>query len=296
MIATVPWERRSKLKFFQNGSEGFNGPGFGDIPLLAELFKAFDGLFSAFSLVNGAELFSYRRRLTCKNCEYSMIGETAKGHVYYRCHTASCPTHSLREEIVECAVVAEFSRLSLSPGERRYLQQEIQRMRGDAAGQRQETVSALNLRLSQVDDRIGRLTDAYIDRLIEQELFEARKKTLLSERLDLQSQITGWQDGKRAASDELAKFIERADGACLAYKNGTVEEKRDLLDALTSNRFIDGKTPTIMLSSPFRAIAERPNSAGGGARRAIHLTWKPLLSRLTDMLAQVTLISPHSLH
>jgi len=227
----------------------------------------------------------YRRRLTCKVCEYSLIGETTKGFVYYRCHTDSCPTTCLREEVVESAVSAEFSRLALSNEERRYLALELQTMRANAAGQRQETVTALTLRLSQIDDRVGRLTDAYIDRLIEQGLFEARKKTLLSERLDLEAQIASWQDGKRDASEEVAKFIERADSACLAYKHGTVEEKRDLLDALTSNRIIDGKIPVILLSLPFRAIAERPKCADGAPSRAIHLTWKPLLSRLTDLLS-----------
>ena len=49
-------------------------------------------------------------------------------------------------------------------------------MRASAAGQQQETIAALKLRLAQADDRLGRLTDAYIDRLIEPELFEARKK------------------------------------------------------------------------------------------------------------------------
>ena len=138
--------------------------------------------------------------------------------------------------------------------------------------------------LSQIDDRIGRLTDAYIDRLIEQELFEARKKTLLSERLDLQSQIASWQDGKRDASKEVAKFIELADGACLAFNNGTLDEKRDLLDALTSDRLIDGEIPVIVLSLPFRTIAERPKGGYGVPRRGIHQIWKPLLARLSDIV------------
>jgi site-specific DNA recombinase len=228
--------------------------------------------------------FVYRRRLKCKGCEYSLIGEMAKGHVYYRCHTTTCSTRSLREEIVERAVLAAFSWLSLSTSERRYIEQELERMRGDAAGQRQKRIAALNLQLSQVDDRLGRLTDAYIDRLIEQELFEARKKTLLSERIDLLSQIGSWENGKRDASEEVAKFIERADGAYLAYNNGTVDEKRDLLDSLTSDRIIDGKTPVIVLSLPFRAIAQRPKGADGVRRRAIHQIWKPLLSRLADIL------------
>jgi len=228
--------------------------------------------------------FLYRRRLACKTCSYNLIGETAKGLVYYRCHTASCPTTCLRQEVVESAVLAEFSRLSLSIEERHYLQREFQLVRANAAQQQQETIAALNLRLCQIDDRLSRLTDAYIDRLIELELFEARKKALLSERLDLNSQIASWQDRKRDASEELAKFLERADGACLAYKIGTVEEKRDLLDALTSNRIIDRKTPTIMLSLPFRAIADRPKSADGSPRRDIHRTWKCLLAMMMTLL------------
>jgi|SRR5579863_405834 len=237
--------------------------------------------------------FIYRRRLACKTCERSLIGETAKGFVYYRCHTGSCPTTCLREEVVEGAVLADFSRLTLRDEERRFIQQELEQMRCDVDGQRQEIIAALKLRLFQVDDRIGRLTDAYIDRLIEQDLFEVRKKTLLSERLDLEAQIVSWRDGKRDASEELAKFIERADTAWLAYKGGTVEEKRDLLDAITSNRVIDKKILTIMLTLPFRAIAERPKTAHGGPRRDIHRTWQPLLSRLAHILCPDT---PTSLH
>jgi hypothetical protein len=102
---------------------------------------------------------------------------------------------------------------------------------------------------------------------------------------DLESQIANWQAGRVDAAEDLSNFIERADTACLAYNGGTVEEKRDLLEALASNRIIDGKIPVIVLSSPFRAIAERPKSADGAPRRAIHLTWKPLLSRLTHILS-----------
>src|SRR5712691_1441193 len=35
--------------------------------------------------------FLFRRLLTCKLCGYSLSGELQKGHVYYRCHTQTCP-------------------------------------------------------------------------------------------------------------------------------------------------------------------------------------------------------------
>lgn len=228
--------------------------------------------------------FLYRRRLICSRCQYSLVGELQKNHVYYRCHVSSCPPACVREDAVESAVLAQLSRLELTAEERTYLQQELDRMRGRATGQRQEVITALKLRLTQANDRLGRLTDAYIDRMIEKDVFEARKEALLAERLDIQGQITEWQGGKRDATEEAAKFIERADSAHLAYKNGTVEEKRDLLDSLTSNCSVEGKLPTIMLAFPFSVIAERSNVHDGCPRRDIHRTWKALLSRLTHTL------------
>jgi site-specific DNA recombinase len=224
--------------------------------------------------------FVFRRRLKCKACKYSLIGETAKTFTYYRCHSVSCAGTCLREEVVEQAVVDQLAKLHFHPEERRCLGSLLKEMRGNTAGQRQELLTSLKLQLSQVADRLDRLTDAYIDRLIDQEVFEARKKTLLSERLGIEAKILSWSDETRDPSAELAKFLERADGALLAYKNASPEEKRDLLDSLTSNCSIDGKFPTIVLSFPFQVIADRPRIADGRARRDGHRTAKRLFNNL----------------
>ncbi len=226
----------------------------------------------------------FRRRVACKHCRHSLIGETGKGNVYYRCHTRSCPTVTLREDVIETTVVRELSRLSFSADERAYLQQEIERLRHDSLKQREAAISSIQIQLAQSEDRLNRLTDAFIDRLIERDLFETRKKTLLSERLDLQSNLAQWQNGKRNIDDELAEVIGRADGACLAYINGTVEEKRDILDSVTSERVADGKVLTIMLNIPFRTVAERQDSSDGSPSSVIHRRCSRLLSYIKQDL------------
>jgi hypothetical protein len=40
----------------------------------------------------------------------------------------------------------------------------------------------MTLSLNRIQDRLARLTDAYIDRMVEKDSFEERKKTLLMER------------------------------------------------------------------------------------------------------------------
>ena len=123
----------------------------------------------------------------------------------------------------------------------------LARMKLSNIEEQEKIATALTLQLAQIDDRLNRLTDAYIDRLIEKNLFEQRKSALLVERTDVEQRLTEWKSGKRNPADELLFFLERADSAYLAYKLGLTEEKRDLLDSVTSNRLVSGRTPEIML-------------------------------------------------
>jgi hypothetical protein len=196
-----------------------------------------------------------------------------------------CAATAIREEAAEHAILNRLIMLRLHPDEQRYCLEELDRLRADANKRQEEIVSGLQLQLGQIEDRLTRLTDAYIDRLIERQLFEERKAALLMERRDVDGQLTDWMGGKRNVADELAKFLERADSAYLAYKRGILPEKRQLLDSLTSNRLVDQKTPIITLAFPFEELATRFESQDGGASRDIPRTWQRLLAGLLPLIA-----------
>ncbi len=44
--------------------------------------------------------FKYSRRLRYVTCGKCLVGSLAKGRVYYRCQTVTCPTTSIREDRV----------------------------------------------------------------------------------------------------------------------------------------------------------------------------------------------------
>jgi hypothetical protein len=185
--------------------------------------------------------FLFRRRLRCGFCTHSLIGETHKTYVYYRCQTPKCPTTSLREEDVESVLLQRFAELRFADKERRYFWQEVRKLKSDDRQNQEKTIAALQLQLSQMDERLNRLTDAYIDRLIDKDLFEQRKNALLGERAGTEERLKQWQGGKRPMSELLAEILERSEAAYLAYKHGQVSEKRDLFDSLTSNRIVSRK-------------------------------------------------------
>ncbi len=228
--------------------------------------------------------FLFRRRLSCRFCEYSLIGETHKGYIYYRCQSSGCPTTSIREEYADSAFLKCFAMLDIPPVERRCLLREIQKMKIDDNRNQENLLAALNLQSAQLDERLNRLTDAYIERLIDKELFEQRKNALLMERTDIREKIKKWQSGTVTVSDLLAQILERSLGAYLAYKLGNPEEKRDVVDSLTSNRIVEQKSLTISLLPAFREIANRYQFADGSPRRDVPRTCSRLLQSLLQLV------------
>lgn len=228
--------------------------------------------------------FLFRRRLCCKGCGYTLIGETHKGFVYYRCQTRECSTTAIREEAAENSFLETFSRLRLRPDERQYCWQEVGQLKAESHRQAEDAINSLKLKLGQIDDRLNRLTDAYIDRLIEKDIFEQRKTALLTERLETSETLAGWESGSRNVADEILEILERANTAYSAYKAGIMAEKREMVDSLTSNRVLDGKLLEITPSSPFDLIATRSKFIDGSPRRDIHRTWSRLLPLLLHLI------------
>src|SRR5262249_15231629 len=147
--------------------------------------------------------FQYRRRLVCKACQYSLTGERQKRHVYYRCHTSVCPRTCIREEAVDQVLLETFAKLQFSKQEHEWFRAKLARMKLHHLEERDKIVVALKLHKARVNERLHRLTDGYIDRLIEKELFEQRKSALLTERADIEQRLAAWQAGSHNPADDL---------------------------------------------------------------------------------------------
>lgn len=237
--------------------------------------------------------FLLRRTVRCKSCGYSLIGETQKGFIYYRCHSPSCPTTNLKEETADGKVSPLFLACELDAEERAYIRERIEGMKVNWQDERAEQRKALDLKLGQITARRARLTDALIDGLLDRELFEERQAALLSEKRTLEEQLANLADSGMTGPQKLADFLERLDSAHTLYESGTIEEKRELLAKFTSNWLAAGKDVDFTLLPEVQLVAKRPRNLYGGAERDRHRTaygrrlgsrTKRNRSRILDML------------
>ena len=199
--------------------------------------------------------------------------------MYYRCHSKECPTTGVREEAVDHEFAQVFEPLYFDDQERIMLSETLDEVKETFTGQREAETTATRLQLGHLRERMDRLTDAYIDRLIDRETFEQRKGTILMEEKTLQERMS---HSEQTVMTRLSKFLGLAGDAYSLYQMTIPDERRCLLRIATSDRVVTQKTIGITLKSPFQDVANRYQNANGGPSRNRHRTLKALVHKLVD--------------
>ena len=232
---------------------------------------------------NHSHSFPYRRILTCHYCRYSLIGETQKGRTYYRCHTRNCNTTSIREDFVDEAVCAFLKLIRFEEPELLYFKTYIESTNKTWVAQRDQEIASIELRIAQNKDRLDRLTDAYLDGVLDKGMLESRKTILLDTRKILDEALASVKSSSGQNGDPVREFLELAGSAWLTYRLANSEEKRQLLQFLTSNRTVMGKTLDLKPSIAFEAVQKRTEISNCGPSRDTPRTLDGIVDELMKL-------------
>lgn len=180
--------------------------------------------------------FPYRRLIRCAECPRTYTGELQKGQVYYRCH--GCRGPSLRQHDIDRGVQALLS-CALDEEDMRDIKEVLEHLSEEDRAGEQRRYQEIDLRLSELKDRLSRLTDALVDGALDKEAFNERKACLLADRAKLTSQRQA-----AAAAPFWKRTLERFElwnTANIGYSAATAAEKREMLLGLGSNFIARGK-------------------------------------------------------
>jgi site-specific DNA recombinase len=148
----------------------------------------------------------FRGLFRCGNCGSPMSPEVQKGNVYYRCHTKTCLTKTIREEEIETAIIDTLKKLQISEDDHAKLIQGLDHWYAEKA-EVSDLENTLNVQISQVKNRIERLTDALVDRLIEKDIYNQHMQSLLLEKAEIEERAN---QNQKFETDllNLKKFLE----------------------------------------------------------------------------------------
>ena len=181
---------------------------------------------------------TYRGLFHCGDCGKGMIPERQKGHVYYRCQVKNCSSNCIREERLEHAIHLSLKRVQMTEEHSNRLGGEIEQWLQQRSPE--ADVKGVELQLSQSKAKLQRLTDALIDRLIDQDEFNKRKQKALLEQARLAKQQREIQQNQ-ARLIRTRKFLELAKNLAEHYIFANPARKREIVDIATSNRRVANK-------------------------------------------------------
>lgn len=230
--------------------------------------------------------FQFRRLLSCVGCQYSLIGERQKGHIYYRCHSKQCSGTSIREEVVETKTANFFEQVQFGEDEKAYFRPKVLQMREQWTTRLVEEIQSQNLKLAHIKNRLNRLTDAFLDQSLDKVMFEERKKALLLEQKAVEEVLGNLKRSSDRHPQRLEQFLELAGTAWLSYQLAFPEEKREMVDIATSNRWAKTKTLELEPSLAFQPVVNRFKNSNGAPERAIPRTWDNIIETLAALNSQ----------
>jgi len=234
----------------------------------------------------------FRKVIRCHQCGYSLIGEVKHASVYYRCHTRQCPVKGLRQDTINSVLSERLEMLEFGDDERACLPEVLRSWQHNQSESRQSAIAATELRIGQIAARLDRLTDALIDGLLENSAYEQRKTALVGERRELEEHLAKVRSGE--AATEIEKILEFASSAYSLYVSQSPQEKRELIQIVTSNASFDGKTLDFTWKFPYGEVANRAHITNGGAKRDTRRILEQLLEAIGGSLNSLSPSPPLS--
>lgn len=225
----------------------------------------------------------------CGLCEGPMVPELQKGHVYYRCKRRDCPTKTVREEIVDQSIRKLFSQVRLGEKALARIKQRIDEWSQQRASGFVDPKNSI--KLADLKSKLERLTDALIDRLIDQDTYCDRK-------LKIQLEIAKLTEERDRAAELRQKAVKIGEVAELAksladsYDLANRDQKRQLIKLGSSNRIIIRKNAQLERANWLLALENLVLLSSGEPRGGDGRTF----DQIGDLLDAVKLPSKDELY
>lgn len=226
--------------------------------------------------------FIFRRIIACRSCQNLLIAERQKGNVYYRCHTKRCPQKTVREEMIENELLEIYKKLQFTDEEYEYLKGEAEKYLKDAPQRTEIIKKQLLMDVAQIETRLAKLADAYVDEVFDKETYFAKKNELIIKRQEIKEKLESKSGGEADSLKELQEFLELVKSVYLSYNTANPEEKREMVQITTSNLTVERKLVAIKLRKPFQMMAERPGFPVGSPTLATTRTFRQTCLKLIE--------------
>jgi len=208
--------------------------------------------------------FVFLGLMKCSSCGASITAETQKGHNYYRCTKKKgiCQEkHYLREEKLIEQIKNYLQKVSLSSQDTNKVLAELEKDEKRAKEQAKIAVQNLKKEFVEIEAKLEKLLDVYLNETISTEEYTARKQKILTRKLEIQEKIRDFEQKGLSWLEPAREFVLNLNCAEKLRKSENYQEMTTFLKNIGSNHILQNQKLSFCWKFPFNLAAERSEAA-----------------------------------
>ena len=214
------------------------------------------------------------------------IKPSGREYTYYRCtkKKGPCPEkHFLREEALIEQIRNYLQKVSLSSQDTEKVLAELKKDELKAKEQTKNLVQNLKRGSTEIEARLEKLLDVYLNEVISAEEYTSRKQKILTQKLELQERIRDFEQKGLSWLEPAREFVLKLNYAEKLLNSENYAEMKTFLKNIGLNHILQNQKLIFSFNSPFNLAAE-PRS--GEAETLTYPKWRCLLDEVRTFFEQ----------
>jgi DNA invertase Pin-like site-specific DNA recombinase len=198
--------------------------------------------------------FALRGLMTCGECGRMITAELQKGYTYYRCtkRQRTCSQKYTREEILSTQIQSILQKVSLCDDWTTKILKELDKDKQSDVQSSRPQQQNLEDRITDIDRKINRLIDVYLEGNIALEEYQRKKEAYLNEKKDLQERMKDFAAGGDNWFERAKDFVTDLNRVGYALRDGNLESQREYLEKIGSNFILKERRLNFSSEGTFR--------------------------------------------
>jgi len=204
------------------------------------------------------------------------IKPSGREYVYYRCTKKKGPCqekHFLREEDLIKQIKTYLQKVSLSSQDTKKVLAELEKDELYAKEQAKITAQNLKEELLQIDKKLEKLMDVYLNEVISTEEYTGRKQKLLTKKVELQERIKDFEQKGLSWLEPAREFVLKLNQAEKLVLSQNESEMTTFLKNIGSNHILQNRQLIFSPKIPFNLVAERSEATNKSLTFPYWLRW-----------------------
>src|SRR3989338_8342231 len=197
------------------------------------------------------------------------IKPSGREYIYYRCTKKKGPClekHFLRQEELYEQIKSFLQKVSLSSHDTEKVLAELDKEEIQAKEQGKTTVQNLKTSFSEIEKKLEKLLDVYLNETITAEEYTSRKEKLLKQKVGLQEQIQDFEQKGLSWLEPAREFVLSLNQATKLLESENKTEMTTFLKNIGSNCILQNRQLIFSPQIQYELTAERSEAASNSFR------------------------------